>query len=155
MTTPKVSKYQKNLNYRRRCQAKGLCPHCGKPCAPFFECETRREQRAVRRRKPVEQLLRKPNQPRTADHPAHRARGALKRWTPVEDDALLGLIRQSYTLVEMSAYFARTELAVEARARKLAKQMGMRVIRVRPAGQNESQAAGGQPGWDEGAEPPA
>jgi hypothetical protein len=28
--------------YRARMRSSGRCPHCGKPCAPFYECETRR-----------------------------------------------------------------------------------------------------------------
>ena len=34
-----MNKYEK---YRRSCVQRGLCPHCGKPCAPFFECAERR-----------------------------------------------------------------------------------------------------------------
>lgn len=32
----------KHKKYRLHNVAKGKCPHCGKPCAPFYECETRR-----------------------------------------------------------------------------------------------------------------
>lgn len=28
--------------YRHRLIADGRCPHCGQPCAPYYECEYRR-----------------------------------------------------------------------------------------------------------------
>jgi hypothetical protein len=28
--------------YRARRRASGCCPHCGQPCAPYYECEARR-----------------------------------------------------------------------------------------------------------------
>lgn len=34
------NKYQR---YRQKCISEGRCPHCGKPCAPYYECEERRE----------------------------------------------------------------------------------------------------------------
>ncbi len=35
-----MNKYQR---YRQKCISEGRCPHCGKPCAPYFECAERRE----------------------------------------------------------------------------------------------------------------
>ena len=32
----------KQQRYRRRNILCGLCPHCGKPCAPYYECDDRR-----------------------------------------------------------------------------------------------------------------
>lgn len=32
----------KYSRYRQKCISEGGCPHCGKPCAPFFECAERR-----------------------------------------------------------------------------------------------------------------
>lgn len=32
----------KQERYRQRLIAEGRCPHCGKPCTPFAECEERR-----------------------------------------------------------------------------------------------------------------
>ena len=36
---PKISK---QIRYRQKNIAQGKCPHCGKPCSPFYECEDRR-----------------------------------------------------------------------------------------------------------------
>lgn len=32
----------KQKRYRQKCISEGRCPHCGKPCAPYYECDTRR-----------------------------------------------------------------------------------------------------------------
>ena len=32
----------KQQRYRQKCISEGRCPHCGKPCAPYYECEVRR-----------------------------------------------------------------------------------------------------------------
>ncbi len=32
----------RHSRYRVKCQETGKCPHCGKSCAPFYECEQRR-----------------------------------------------------------------------------------------------------------------
>jgi len=34
-----INKYQR---YMQKCVREGRCPHCGKPCAPYYECDTRR-----------------------------------------------------------------------------------------------------------------
>lgn len=34
-----MDKYQR---YKQKCVSEGRCPHCGKPCAPFYECDERR-----------------------------------------------------------------------------------------------------------------
>lgn len=39
----------KNQRYRARQKEQGKCPHCGKPCAPYAECEERREAKAYAR----------------------------------------------------------------------------------------------------------
>lgn len=41
--------WDKQAAYRDRMQTAGLCPHCGKPCAPFSECEERRERKRLLR----------------------------------------------------------------------------------------------------------
>jgi hypothetical protein len=40
----------KNKRYREAQKAKGCCPHCGKPCAPYYECEERRAYKMAHRR---------------------------------------------------------------------------------------------------------
>lgn len=35
-------------DYKMRCISEGRCPHCGKPCAPFTECEDRRRYKRER-----------------------------------------------------------------------------------------------------------
>lgn len=37
----------KRQAYRQRCIEKGLCPHCGQPCAPYYECEKRRSYKRI------------------------------------------------------------------------------------------------------------
>lgn len=37
----------KHQRYRRKCMAEGRCPHCGKPCAPYAECEERRTYKRI------------------------------------------------------------------------------------------------------------
>lgn len=32
----------KHQRYRQKCISEGRCPHCGKPCAPYYTCEERR-----------------------------------------------------------------------------------------------------------------
>lgn len=34
-----MDKYQR---YKQKCVSEGRCPHCGKPCAPYYECDERR-----------------------------------------------------------------------------------------------------------------
>ena len=43
---PPVNKYQR---YRQKCLREGRCPHCGKPCAPYAECDDRRKTKNVYR----------------------------------------------------------------------------------------------------------
>ena len=39
--------YGKQRRYRQRLVAQGKCPHCGKPCAPYYECGERRFYRQI------------------------------------------------------------------------------------------------------------
>ena len=39
--------YEKHKRYREKMRKEGKCPHCGKPCLPYSECATRRQQRKV------------------------------------------------------------------------------------------------------------
>jgi hypothetical protein len=39
----------KYSRYRQKCITEGRCPHCGKPCAPFFECPQRRVNKLFNR----------------------------------------------------------------------------------------------------------
>ena len=41
-----MNKYQR---YRLKNTAQGRCPHCGKSCAPYYECEDRRLNKKVYR----------------------------------------------------------------------------------------------------------
>lgn len=43
---PKMDKHKR---YRLKCISEGLCPHCGKPCAPYYECDDRRFYRKSNR----------------------------------------------------------------------------------------------------------
>jgi len=38
----------KEARYILKCRAEGRCPHCGKPCAPYKQCEERREYERAR-----------------------------------------------------------------------------------------------------------
>jgi len=40
------NKWDKWQRYRVKLVAAGRCPHCGKPCAPYRECEERRQKKA-------------------------------------------------------------------------------------------------------------
>lgn len=35
--------------WRRRMAEQGRCPHCGKPCAPYYECHNRRFSKRINR----------------------------------------------------------------------------------------------------------
>lgn len=41
--------YAKNARYRLKCISEGRCPHCGKPCAPYSVCASRRLYKKVMR----------------------------------------------------------------------------------------------------------
>ena len=41
----------KHQRYRKKMKKLVLCPHCGKPCEPFFECAERRENKRKQRTK--------------------------------------------------------------------------------------------------------
>ncbi len=41
----------KHKRYRQKCIRDGRCPHCGKSCAPFYECEERRKYKRLSRKK--------------------------------------------------------------------------------------------------------
>lgn len=40
----------KSQRYRAKRKAEGRCPHCGEPCAPYYECEERRAYKNARGR---------------------------------------------------------------------------------------------------------
>lgn len=40
----------KQKTYRQKRISEGKCPHCGKSCAPFYECEERREYKRISRK---------------------------------------------------------------------------------------------------------
>lgn len=39
----------KNKRWQQKQVESGRCPHCGKPCAPFYECWERRESKKLNR----------------------------------------------------------------------------------------------------------
>lgn len=39
----------KHQRYRQRKIVQGKCPHCGNPCAPYYECEERRINKKMSR----------------------------------------------------------------------------------------------------------
>ena len=36
------NRVDKQKRYRQKCALEGRCPHCGQPCAPYYECDERR-----------------------------------------------------------------------------------------------------------------
>lgn len=40
-------RYEKNRRYRQKQISEGKCPHCGKPCAPYYECDKRRQYKKM------------------------------------------------------------------------------------------------------------
>ncbi len=48
-----IDKYDRHKAYRERSRVKGRCPHCGKFCAPYYECEERREKKRVARNRGI------------------------------------------------------------------------------------------------------
>lgn len=108
-------KYDKHAARRRRCRELGLCRHCGLPCAPFAECDVRRE--AKRRSAPAP--MKRGAYIKSAEDPRRMPRGLRRNWTKVEDDTLREFLLQGVSLEEMAAYFNRKETAVMCRARKL------------------------------------
>ena len=57
----------KQHHYRQRRIKKGCCPHCGKPCAPYYECEDRREKKNINRM--LNQMSRAKIITKEQDHP--------------------------------------------------------------------------------------
>lgn len=114
------AKYRKNADYRRRCRAKGLCTHCGRPCAPYVTCEDRRAYQNKQRRRVRESQGYKRG-PYVVHSTARKdVRGPLRRWTKVEDDTLLYLLTEGGVSVEeMVRYFKRTDAAILKRAARL------------------------------------
>lgn len=51
--------------YRRKCQDEGRCPHCGKKCWPWYECEERRWKKKLGAI--LSELVRRGEIERTAD----------------------------------------------------------------------------------------
>lgn len=43
LTLPK----DKYARHRIKCLMEGRCPHCGKPCAPYSECQERRAKKRL------------------------------------------------------------------------------------------------------------
>jgi hypothetical protein len=39
----------KHSRWRQKMVSEGRCPHCGKPCEPFYECEQRRANKKINR----------------------------------------------------------------------------------------------------------
>jgi hypothetical protein len=39
----------KQSRYRQKNVSQGKCPHCGKPCLPYYECEYRRSMKKMQR----------------------------------------------------------------------------------------------------------
>jgi len=45
----KLGPQTKQQKYRQKLIAQGLCPHCGKPCSPYYECKKRRWEHGINR----------------------------------------------------------------------------------------------------------
>ena len=45
-----ASRGKKTKRYRAKMKASGRCPHCGEPCAPYYECAERRAYKNAQRR---------------------------------------------------------------------------------------------------------
>lgn len=113
--------YAKNKAYRKRCQAAGLCPHCGKPCAPYRECEARRAYKRGRNylRRPA--LIRGPMKMKPND-PRRLPRGSIKFWTPAEDKLLLRLLDARLEPEQVAYMLERKPNSIEWRAEVLRKR---------------------------------
>ena len=44
---PLLGMANKHKNYIKKCVSEGRCPHCGRFCAPFYECDERRTNRRL------------------------------------------------------------------------------------------------------------
>jgi hypothetical protein len=108
--------FLKQKHYRERTRNAGHCPHCGRPCAPYYECE---ERRAYKRKQRATQEKTRGAYVRKTEDRRRRVRGPLRRWTTVDDDTLLQFLAENVSLDEIVDYFNRTEGAIKARVRKL------------------------------------
>lgn len=99
--------------YRKRCKEDGKCPHCGKPCAPFTECEERRNYKAKLRSQKTR--FTRPNWPDKMKQP----RGPRRLWTPQEDYQLAAEMMKNTSFKTICDLLNRSPWGVIARARKL------------------------------------
>lgn len=109
-----MDKYKKNRDYRRRCRLRGCCPHCGQPCAPYTECETRRLYKAALRREG-----RRFNRAIKPTDPRLKPRGPIRLWTVQEESQLVVLIANNVPLADICSEMGRSAWAIAAHSRKL------------------------------------
>ncbi len=102
-----MNKYQR---YRARLRAEVKCTHCGKLCAPYFECDDRRE---YKNRRHIRKKITKPSDRRLLP------RGKRRLWTDKEDAILRSMLASDAPLAAICARLNRSPLGVLARARKL------------------------------------
>lgn len=82
----------KHKRYRQKCISEDRCPHCGKPCAPYYECEERRKYKRLSRKREI--------------IPAYYIRGLLTQNTYLEihdiPDELVKFKRSHLTLFRLA-----------------------------------------------------
>lgn len=107
-----LKRHDRHKKRRLQLRSAGLCPHCGKPCAPYYWCEERREyvrnlQKAKRKytRGPYKRRSGRPNLPR----------GNTRRWKPEDDALLLVMNKHNVSTQFMALHFNRKVTAIEWR----------------------------------------
>lgn len=106
-----MNKFQRRYE---KCKREGRCPHCGKPCAPYFECAERRayKSRYLKGKSSYNRNLR-------SDDPRWEPRGKIRYWTEAEDGHLATLLSEARPVREICAALDRSAHAIDTRARKL------------------------------------
>lgn len=108
-------------SYRARLKASGKCPHCGKPCAPFFECPERREYKNAHRRA-------KSKFNRKSSPNVRMPRTKLRYWTHGEDEELVSMFKSGSSFKSMCLKFDRPPFGIYARLRRLGIKMPSQTI---------------------------
>lgn len=98
--------------YKRRLVEQGKCTHCGKPCAPYRECQERREYKNFLRRQ-------KSKFHRTASDGMKQPRGETRPWTDEQDAMVRKMVAGGTSFSSVVEALHRTPFAVVARARRL------------------------------------
>jgi hypothetical protein len=106
-----LNKYQR---YRRRCKSRGNCPHCGQPCAPYYECAERRAYKSLLMK--AQSSFNRSVQPYD---PRLASRGPIRKWNREQDRLLEDMLSKNYPLKLVCEELGRSAGAIVARSRKL------------------------------------